>query len=36
MFLVLGPALRAYEPLPDAPNDPPFYVSRRNAAELQG
>jgi hypothetical protein len=23
-------------PLPDAPDDPPYYVSRRDAAELQG
>jgi hypothetical protein len=33
---VLAPALRPGEPLPDAPDDPPYYVSRRNAAELKG
>ena len=36
VFPVLAPVLRPGEPLPDAPDDPPFYVSRRNAAELQG
>jgi hypothetical protein len=36
MFPVLASALRAGEPLPDAPDDPPYYVSRRNAAELRG
>jgi hypothetical protein len=36
MFPVLAPALRPGPPLPDAPDDPPYYVSRRDAAELQG
>jgi hypothetical protein len=36
IFPVVAPALRPGEPLPDASDDPPFYVSRRNAAELQG
>jgi hypothetical protein len=36
IFPVLAPVLRPGEPLPDAPDDPPYYVSRRNAAELQG
>lgn len=36
IFPVLAPALRPGEPLPDAPGDPPYYVSRRDAAELQG
>ncbi|MGA5305600.1 hypothetical protein ACPCHT_37300 [Nucisporomicrobium flavum] len=36
MFSVLAPALRPGEPLPDAPDDPPYYVSRRDAAEAQG
>jgi hypothetical protein len=36
IFPVLAPALRPGEPRPDRPDDPPYYVSRRNAAELQG
>ncbi|MEV6850360.1 hypothetical protein [Actinoplanes sp. NPDC051411] len=36
VFPVLAPVLCPGEPLPDAPDDPPFYVPRRNAAELQG
>jgi hypothetical protein len=36
MFPVLAPVLRPGEPLPDAPDDPPYYVSRRNSAEQQG
>jgi hypothetical protein len=36
MFPVLAPVLRPGESVPDAPDDPPYYVSRRDAAELQG
>ena len=36
MFPVLASALRAGGPLPGVPDDPPFYVSRRDAAELRG
>jgi hypothetical protein len=36
IFPVLAAALRPGEPLPFNPDDPPYYVSRRNAAELQG
>ncbi len=36
MFPVLAPALRPGDAFPDIASNPPFYVSRRNAAELQG
>nr|WP_221378577.1 hypothetical protein [Actinoplanes polyasparticus] len=36
IFPVLAPALRPGPPMQDVPDDPPYYVSRRNAAELQG
>jgi hypothetical protein len=36
MFPVPAPALRPGEPLPDAPDDPPYHVSRRNAALSDG
>jgi hypothetical protein len=35
IFPVVAPALRAGNPLPDTPADPPYYVARRNAAELK-
>nr|BFE68431.1 hypothetical protein GCM10020092_017320 [Actinoplanes digitatis] len=36
IFPVLAPVLRPGRPLPEVPGDPPFYVSRRDAAEMQG
>ncbi|MEV4630668.1 hypothetical protein AB0J90_30830 [Micromonospora sp. NPDC049523] len=36
IFPVLAPALRAGDAYADIPGDPPYYVSRRNAAELKG
>jgi hypothetical protein len=35
IFPVLAPVLRPGEPMPDNASNPPFFVSRRNAAELQ-
>ncbi len=36
IFDVVAPVLRPGEPLPDLESNPPYAVSRRNAAELQG
>jgi hypothetical protein len=36
IFPIVAPVLPPGEPVPDAPDDPPYFVSRRDAAELQG